>query len=161
MGRKYENSPNGRYVRAASGSTSCRAFIPNPLPPEITWDIGMVSAVSASDRAIGQLSSIGRLLPNPHLLSAPFMRKEAVQSSRIEGTQASVDDLYLFEASALKEQPGSDVREVYNYDLPYTDEYESLYTEFIARTGLTMTRHDVWRALASQRKAKKLVRKER
>ena len=46
-------------------------------------------------------------------------------------------------------------------DLPYTDEFDSLYTEFVARTGLTMTRHDVWRALASQRKAKKLVRKER
>lgn len=46
-------------------------------------------------------------------------------------------------------------------DLPYTDEFESLYTEFVARTGLTMTRHDVWRALASQRKAKRLIRKER
>lgn len=115
MGRENANPPNGRYVRAAAGSATCRAFVPNPLPPEITWDIGMVSAVSASDRAIGQLSSIGRLLPNPHLLIAPFMRKEAVQSSRIEGTQASVDDLYLFEASAMKEPPGSDVREVYNY----------------------------------------------
>jgi len=46
-------------------------------------------------------------------------------------------------------------------DLPYTDEFESFYTEFIARTGLTMTRHDVWRALASQRKGKRLPRKER
>lgn len=46
-------------------------------------------------------------------------------------------------------------------DLPYTDEFESFYTEFIARTGLTMTRHDVWRALASQRKGKRLQRKER
>lgn len=46
-------------------------------------------------------------------------------------------------------------------DLPYTEEFESLYTSFIARSGLTMTRHDVWRALASQRKARRLVRKER
>ncbi|MCI0629221.1 MAG: hypothetical protein L0Y44_01025 [Phycisphaerales bacterium] len=46
-------------------------------------------------------------------------------------------------------------------DLPYTDEFETLYTAFIARTGLTMTRHDVWRALASQRKASRLIRKER
>lgn len=46
-------------------------------------------------------------------------------------------------------------------DLPYTEEFESLYTSFIARTGLTMTRHHVWRALSSQRKAKRLVRKER
>lgn len=46
-------------------------------------------------------------------------------------------------------------------DLPYTEEFESLYTSFVARTGLTMTRHDVWRALASQRKASRLIRKER
>lgn len=46
-------------------------------------------------------------------------------------------------------------------DLPYTEEFESLYTLFVARTGLTMTRHDVWRALASQRKASRLIRKER
>ena len=46
-------------------------------------------------------------------------------------------------------------------DLPYTEEFEAFYTAFVARTGLMMTRHDVWRALASQRKAKRLVRKER
>ncbi len=46
-------------------------------------------------------------------------------------------------------------------DLPYTDEFEILYHEFNQRTGRTLTRHDVWRALASQRKASKLVRKER
>ncbi len=46
-------------------------------------------------------------------------------------------------------------------DLPYTDDFETLYTEFIARSGVIMTRHDVWRALASQRKGKRLVRKER
>lgn len=46
-------------------------------------------------------------------------------------------------------------------DLPYTEEFELFYTEFIARTGLTMTRHDVWRSLASQRKASRLVRKHR
>lgn len=46
-------------------------------------------------------------------------------------------------------------------DLPYTEEFESLYTSFIARSGLTMTRHEVWRALASQRKASRLVRKQR
>jgi hypothetical protein len=46
-------------------------------------------------------------------------------------------------------------------DLPYTEEFESLYTAFIARSGLIMTRHDVWRALTNLRKARKLVRKER
>jgi hypothetical protein len=46
-------------------------------------------------------------------------------------------------------------------DLPYTEEFEMFYTEFVARTGLIMTRHDVWRSLASQRKASRLVRKQR
>lgn len=46
-------------------------------------------------------------------------------------------------------------------DLPYTEDFERMYTSFIARSGLTMTRHDVWRALASQRKASRLIRKER
>jgi len=46
-------------------------------------------------------------------------------------------------------------------DLPYTDEFESLYTSFIARSGMTMTRHDVWKALASCRKQSRLVRKQR
>jgi hypothetical protein len=46
-------------------------------------------------------------------------------------------------------------------DLPYTEEFETLYTKFVARSGRVMTRHDVWRALASQRKARRLVRKER
>jgi hypothetical protein len=46
-------------------------------------------------------------------------------------------------------------------DLPYTDDFEILFIEFVARTGLTMTRHDVWRALSSLRKAKKLIRKQR
>jgi hypothetical protein len=46
-------------------------------------------------------------------------------------------------------------------DLPYTEDFESLYTQFISRTGLTLTRHDVWRALSSRRKAKALTRKER
>jgi hypothetical protein len=46
-------------------------------------------------------------------------------------------------------------------DLPYTEEFETLYTQFIARTGLTLTRHDLWRALSSQRKGRKLIRKER
>lgn len=46
-------------------------------------------------------------------------------------------------------------------DLPYTDEFEELFTAFVARSGLCITRHDVWRALSSQRKARRLVRKER
>jgi Fic family protein len=74
----------------------------------------MVSLLSRADRALGELSGIGRALPNPHLLILPFARREAVLSSRIEGTQASLSDLYAFEAAPRAEETG-DVREVVNY----------------------------------------------
>jgi hypothetical protein len=67
----------------------------------------------------------------------------------------------------LKPEQKECLRELYRQgrrtvdDLPCTDEFESIYTSFVARTGLTMTRHDVWRALSSQRKARALIRKER
>jgi len=90
------------------------AFLPHPLPPALAWTPGMVSQLSRADRALGELSGIGRALPNPHLLILPFARREAVLSSRIEGTQASLSDLFAYEASQKAEETG-DVREVFNY----------------------------------------------
>jgi Fic family protein len=92
------------------------AFVPDPLPPAIDWTPTLVSVLSDADRALGEVAGLGRLLPNPHLLIQPLMRREAVLSSHIEGTQASLDDLYLYEATQLGlfELP-SDVQEVHNY----------------------------------------------
>ncbi len=107
-------SSHGRLVRAGAGSPACRAFVPAQLPAQLDWDSELIGLVSASDRALGQLSSVGQMVPNPHLLIRPFVRREAVQSSRIEGTRATVDELYLFEASSAA-TPGSDADEVHNY----------------------------------------------
>lgn len=74
-----------------------------------------VRQLSAADRALSELAGVGRTLPNPHLLIRPFARKEAVLSSRIEGTQASLSDLLFFEAAASQDTAGPDVREVANY----------------------------------------------
>ncbi len=74
-----------------------------------------VRELSAADRALSELAGVGRTPPNPHLLIRPFARKEAVLSSRIEGTQASLSDLLFFEAASTREKAGSDVREVANY----------------------------------------------
>ncbi len=71
--------------------------------------------LSEADRAVGTLAGIGRILPNPHLLTHPFLRREAVLSSRIEGTEASATDLALFEAAGSPSSDQSDVREVSNY----------------------------------------------
>lgn len=112
---EFEESTAGRLVRVTSGPTPYWAFIPNALPPSIDWTAELISKLSAADRALGQLAGVGRNLPNPHLLIGPFKRREAVLSSRIEGTQASLSDLLLFEAIPDAHPPVADVREVANY----------------------------------------------
>jgi Fic family protein len=96
------------------------AYVPPKLPPKIGITWALASKLSEADRAVSQLAGIARTLPNPHLLIDPFMRREAVLSSRIEGTQASLSDLFAYEASpttpSLANRPHrSDVQEVHNY----------------------------------------------
>jgi Fic family protein len=74
-----------------------------------------VAALSQADRAIGRLAGEGRRLPNPHLLIRPFVRREAVLSSRIEGTQATLGELLAAEAGVAVERSPEDLREVANY----------------------------------------------
>jgi len=90
------------------------AFAPPALPPDLLLDDGTIAALSAADRAIGELAGAGRTLPNPELLAGVLVRREAVLSSRIEGTQASLSELALFEAEEVR-RPASDVNEVLNY----------------------------------------------
>ena len=100
------------YVVRAEGGYL--AFVPPPLPPELPFGSDLVAALSAADRAIGELAGVGRSLPDPEILTAPIVRREAVLSSRIEGTRASVDQLALFDLHDPATADG-DVREVYNY----------------------------------------------
>ncbi len=105
----------GTLVRVGSGPTLYWAYVPDPLPPEFPWGLPVVTLLSAADRALGRLSGVGQNLPNPHLLIGPFMRREAVLSSRIEGTEASLSDLLLFEAAPESDPRVPDAREVLNY----------------------------------------------
>jgi Fic family protein len=91
------------------------AFVPAPLEPGLVFDSPFVKLLSKADRGLSELAGIARTLPNPHLLIRPFMRREAVLSSRIEGTQASLSDLLFFEAANANEADVPDVREVANY----------------------------------------------
>ncbi len=102
----------GRTVRQPSGYS---AFVPAPLPPELAWTTELVRALSDADRLIGRLAGEGGSLPNPHLLMRPFVRREAVLSSRIEGTQATLGELLAAEAGAAVERSPEDLREVGNY----------------------------------------------
>jgi Fic family protein len=77
------NRRAGKIIQTSKGYS---AFVPNPLEPEITLDLSLVKRLSDADRALSELAGMARMLPNPHLLIGPFIRKEAVLSSRIEGT---------------------------------------------------------------------------
>lgn len=110
----FRSSPSGRLVHSIQGRYW--AFVPSPLPPQFDWGSDLVAALSNADRALGELSGLGRSMLNPRLLIVPFVRREAVLSSRIEGTQASLSDLYAYEAQQMPLfEHVPDVREVHNY----------------------------------------------
>ena len=98
---QFSHSPSGQLIKVGQGEAAYRAFVPNPLPPSLELDLALVQALSNADRALGELAGLGRNMPDPHLLIQPFIRREAVLSSRIEGTQAGIADLYAFEAGQL------------------------------------------------------------
>jgi Fic family protein len=108
----FQASQAGRVIRAAQGY---HAFVPAPLPPELAYTSELVRLLSSADAALSELSGIGRILPNPHLLIASYVRREAVLSSRIEGTRASLSDLLADEAGQSPYAAPDDVREVRNY----------------------------------------------
>jgi len=111
--KDYHDQEAGRTILTSTGYW---AFIPNQLPPDITWTLPLVSALSDAERNLSRLAALAGTFPFPRLLIQPFIRNEAVISSSIEGTRASLEDLYTFETSQLSffEQT-DDVREVYNY----------------------------------------------
>lgn len=114
MDRKaYRSEEAGKVVLTKLGYW---AFIPNSLPPKISWSSSLVSILSEAERDLSQLSTLIRAFRFPSLLIQPFMRNEAVISSRIEGTHASLIDVYTYETAQLSFfERTDDVREVYNY----------------------------------------------
>jgi Fic family protein len=103
----------GRILRTNKGYW---AFIPKSLPPPINWSSGLITALGEAERNLGRLASLADSLPSPHILVRPFIHREAVLSSRIEGTHASLEDVYQFESWQLPLlENSSDVREVHNY----------------------------------------------
>jgi len=104
----------GTYVKQPAGY---RAFIPRPLPPhpEIRMDAEMQTLLSGADRALGRLDGSIQTLPNPDLFVFMYVRKEAVLSSQIEGTEASLNDLLAAEAKMFDHRHPNDVHEVINY----------------------------------------------
>jgi Fic/DOC family N-terminal len=111
-GESFGKAQQRHVVRTLEGYL---AFVPPPLPPDVRLDRALVAKLSAADRALGQLAGAARTLLNPHLVASVLVRREAVLSSRIEGTRASLSDLVLFEAQPSRHDPTGDVREVLNH----------------------------------------------
>lgn len=110
----FKNSTSGTLVPAIEG---CVAFVPNPLPPP-RLDMGrLITPLANATLALGELSGIGRTLPNPELLISPFSRVEAVASSKIEGTVTPAPELLMLERDPNAAHVRSDTREVNNYNL--------------------------------------------
>lgn len=109
----FRASQAGRVIQTPTGYA---AFIPAPLPPDLVYDSALVQALSRADAALSELAGLGRHLPNPHLLIEPYVRREAVLSSRIEGTRTSLSDLLLGEVDVYTDRThDADLHEVRNY----------------------------------------------
>lgn len=104
----------GRYVRQPQGY---QAFIPSPLPPDppIDYDPRLISLLSRADQAVARLDGVANILPDPDLFVAMYVRREAVLSSQIEGTQSSLDDVLEFEAQPHTRRVPPDVTDIVNY----------------------------------------------
>lgn len=102
---------------STAGSEVVRAFVPHPLPPSpgLAIDAPLQDSLDRALTSLGRLDAISTLLPEPHLFLYSYVRKEAVLSSQIEGTQSSLSQLLLFEADRAPGVPLDDVREVSSY----------------------------------------------
>ena len=110
---EFRNSSSGKVIHTQLGYW---AFVPNPLPPNIQWSLAVVSALSEADRDLSRLNTLAGAFPFNQTLIMPFIRQEAVLSSRIEGTRASLVDLYAYEAGQLSFlETVDDSSEVLNY----------------------------------------------
>ena len=108
----FKQSAPGRLIQTTTGYL---AFVPSPLPPQIEWTDDLLAALSSADRSLAQLAEVGKTFPAPHVVVRPFIRHEAVLSSRIEGTQTSLKELYTYEARQLPLFENPDAHEVHNY----------------------------------------------
>ena len=109
----FRSPETGQVIRTQQGYY---AFIPAPLPPNLNWTLPLVSALSEAERDLSRLATLTGSFPFPRLLLQAFIRREAVLSSRIEGTRATLAELYTFESAQLSFlESHDDVHEVHNY----------------------------------------------
>ena len=96
---RFVDTTYGEVIKTP-GQYGYYAFRPSPIPRRIDLDDRTILLLSEADRALGRLAGAGRILPNPHLLVRPYLTREALASNRIEGTQASLSDVFDVDADA-------------------------------------------------------------
>ena len=135
----------GRYDTVSAGGENVKAFIPRPLPPEPPLDLAnsRQRLLEKATLALGRLDSISVLLPDPNIFLYAYVRREAVLSSQIEGTQSSLDDLLLFELEEAPGVPLDDVVEVSNYVAALEHGMARLHKDFPLSNRLIREMHKV------------------
>ncbi|MHB0981078.1 MAG: Fic family protein [Thermoleophilia bacterium] len=141
----------GRYEVTSVGGEQVRAFLPEPLPPSPQLDLNgaRLDLLERATLALGRLDSISLLLPDPDLFLYTYVRREAVLSSQIEGTQSSLSDLLAFELHEAPGVPLGDVTEVSNYVAALEHGVARLRTGFPLCNRLLREMHE--KLLASSR----------
>ncbi len=112
-----KRSLQGHYLTVSTVGEPVKAFVPAPLPPDppVEWSPKLLRLFDEAHHALGKLEGVGGLLPETSLFLYSYVRKEAVLSSMIEGTQSSLSDLLTFELDQMPGVPLDDVQEVSNY----------------------------------------------
>jgi len=136
----------GYYTTVSTvGGENCKAFVPDPLPPkpEIKLDANLQTQMEKALLALGRLDSVSTLLPDTSLFLYMYVRKEAVLSSQIEGTQSSLSDLLKYESKTVPGVPLDDVREVSNYVAAITHGLARLKENFPISLRLIKEIHEI------------------
>jgi Fic family protein len=126
---------------STGGPAAYHAFVPKPVPRELVLAPDTIMLLSEADAALGRLAGVGRLLPDPHLLVNAYITREAVASSRIEGTQASVTE--VFDAAITGRSARADIQEVRNYIVALEHGLDRLSEDFPISLRLIKEMHGV------------------
>lgn len=112
-----QGNRTGKFISSSVAGEKYKAFVPSPLPPDppLKLDSEHFELMEKANWSMGRLDGLTTLLPDTSLFIYFYIRKEAVLSSQIEGTQSSLSDLLLFESDEAPGVPVNDVIEVSNY----------------------------------------------
>lgn len=135
----------GEYITSTVAGERYQAFVPSPLPPDppLEFDGKLVGMLEKANHALGRLDGISHVLPNVNLFIYQYVRKEALLSSQIEGTQSSFSDLLLYESDAVPGVPLEDTEEVSNYIAALEYGLERLRGGFPLSLRLIREIHDI------------------